>query len=108
MLDTDPRACGHVVPLRGPTGIASDRPETMPDTNESKRVQGQSPGREHREHRMSTKQTNILVKAAANLQKAAGDAPKAVADRAQRSQSDVADRRKRAQVNEEVLRLRLR
>lgn len=57
---------------------------------------------------MSKKQTNILAATAAHFPRALKLAPEPVAERVQQAQSDVADKRKRAQVNEEVLRLRLR
>lgn len=61
---------------------------------------------------MSKQQTRILVRTAANLQRAVKSArtPEAhrVAKHVRDAQADVADKRKRAQVNDEVLGLRLR
>jgi hypothetical protein len=57
---------------------------------------------------MSEQQTRILVRTVANLQRAVKVARTPVADQVRDAQADVADKRKRAQVNEEVLRLRLR
>jgi hypothetical protein len=57
---------------------------------------------------MAKKQSSILVSASAHLQRAVKSAPKPVADKVSKAQSEVADKRKRAQVSEEVLRLRIR
>ena len=58
-------------------------------------------------NKMPTK-SKIFISTAANLHQATKSAPKAVSDRVSRAQSDVAEKRKRAQVQEDVLRMRLR
>ena len=61
---------------------------------------------------MAKTQKTILADAAANFRRTARDAQsptvERVAKRVQTAQSDVAETRKRAQVNDEVLQLRLR
>jgi hypothetical protein len=57
---------------------------------------------------MPKKQSSIFVTAAAHLNRAVKAAPKPVSERVTKAQNDVADKRKRAQTSDEVLRLRLR
>ena len=57
---------------------------------------------------MSPEQINILTTVFANVSKALEDVPEDLASRIRDAQEDVAESRRRAQVNSHLLRLRVR
>ncbi len=94
-----------VVPLR-PADRVESRDRAMPDGTDQ-HLPSQPPEGDDSEQAMPKKHSSVFVTAAAHLNRATKAAPPVVAERVSRAQSDVADKRKRAQVSEEVLRLRL-
>lgn len=59
------------------------------------------------EPKMSDEQIAILVQTVSNVSAALDDVPRDVADRIREQQEDVADTRRKAQVNEDLLRMRV-
>lgn len=109
-LDPVQSTLGEVVPFPQSSRIECAPPVPTPPDRHTL-AQARSGYGDHNEHMAKTQKT-ILADAAANFRRTARDAQsptvERVAKRVQTAQSDVAETRKRAQVNDEVLQLRLR